>query len=143
MGTSNEKKPKRKAYLISVFVGWGLAYLIFVAWSFLYYPYSAHTFIVLPLIMGLFYIIPALLNLMFFKIKEGKKYFLYLPIIITVVIFSGFGFLMFFLHNISRPDMYDDDQFYKIPLSIAISQIIMGIVAKLIIERQLESKPRT
>ena len=62
-------------------------------------------------------IIPSLLNLLFFKIREGKMYFLTIPIFILVVLYGAFGVLTY------KPD----DSFFIAPLSVLISQTVTGI----------------
>jgi len=124
----------KRAYFVSISVGFVIAYLLFIALSFFYYPYSGQTFLKLLLVVGLLYLIPVLSNLAFFLIKDGKMIFFYLPILITILIEGILSVLFFVNLNLNNPE--DNDQFYKLPVSIIISQIIIGMIVKRAIERK-------
>lgn len=117
------KRTLRKMYFTSLWGGLLIAYIIMVVASSLsagFLPNNIHTYLGALIAVIITYLLPALLNLMFFMAKDGKKIFIYIPVIITAVLYISWSCLTY-----KGPKRDADDVFYMLPLSIVISQIVM------------------
>jgi hypothetical protein len=83
-------------------------------------------------IIGIFYIIPALLNLMFFMIRKTKKYFLWLPLLITATIYGSLMLILF-----DRPNDAISTQCYIFLTSIIFSEIVTVFWVNRLVKRNI------